>query len=90
MLPTVRCGHCKQLKPTYKKVATHFKDDAGVTIAAMDATANEPPAGFDVQGYPTIFFLRADKKTEPMSYEGARDDKAMIKYVNKNRSTPKP
>ena len=44
-----RCGHCMQLKPTYKKVAAAFKDVATVTVAAMDATANDIPEGFDVQ-----------------------------------------
>jgi len=42
------CGHCKQLKPEFKMTAEHFKEDSGVTIAAMDATANMVPKGFDV------------------------------------------
>ena len=49
------CGHCKALKPEYKKLADTFKDDDSVTIAAMDATANSIPKEFDVKGYPTIY-----------------------------------
>ena len=84
------CGHCKQLKPTYSKLASKFADDAGVTIAAMDATAHEVPAGFNVEGYPTLFFLAADKKGTPVAYEGGRDEASMSKFINKHRSTPKP
>lgn len=43
------CGHCRSLKPEYQRVAEHFAGDAGVTIAAFDATAGSIPAGFDVQ-----------------------------------------
>lgn len=43
------CGHCRALKPEYKKVAEHFVNDDSVTIAAFDATAGTVPPQFDVQ-----------------------------------------
>eukprot|EP01035_Chromulina_nebulosa_P022820 gene22820-29553_t len=61
------CGHCKQLKPEYEIVAKEFQEDAGVTIAAMDATASTVPKGFDVSGYPTIYFVPANTK-KPIAY----------------------
>lgn len=76
------CGHCQQLKPTYKKVAAHFESVDSVTVAAMDATANSIPDGFDVQGYPTIYFSPANG--EPMSYEGARDEASMVEFITTN------
>lgn len=43
------CGHCKHLKPEYKKVAAHFKEDESVAIAAFDATASTIPTQFKVE-----------------------------------------
>ena len=42
------CGHCKQLKPEFESVAKQFQGDSGVTLAALDATANDVPKGYDV------------------------------------------
>ena len=64
------CGHCMQLKPTYKKVAAAFADSPSVTVAAMDATAHDVPAGFDVQGYPTIFFVKVRVGGGATQWEG--------------------
>lgn len=80
------CGHCKHLSPEYKKLATHFKSDKGVTVAAMDATAGTVPSKYDVQGYPTIVFIPADTK-KPVSYDDERDATAMIKYIESHRTT---
>ena len=44
-----RCGHCKALKPEFEKAARALAADPGVVLAAMDATAHDIPAGFDVQ-----------------------------------------
>lgn len=80
------CGHCKSLKPQYKKVASHFKGDDSVVIAAMDATANTVPSQFDVQGYPTILFIKAGSSSANYeSYEGGRDSSSMIAYINENK-----
>lgn len=55
------CGHCRALKPEYKKVAEHFVNDDSVTIAAFDATAGTVPPQFDVQVCCTSVDIR--KKT---------------------------
>jgi thioredoxin-like negative regulator of GroEL len=44
------CGHCKALKTVYKRVAEKLKAVSSVTIAAMDATENTVPDGFNVEG----------------------------------------
>ena len=36
----------------------------------MDATANDMPHPFKVDGYPTIFFSTADNKKDPIKFEG--------------------
>lgn len=81
------CGHCKSLKPEFNKVGQHFKDDAGVTIGAFDATASDPPQGYEVQGYPTIMYVKANDKKNPIPYEGERDSDAMIEWIKEKRST---
>jgi len=83
------CGHCKSLKPVYKDLAAEFAGDENVVIAAMDATAHEPPkdAGIDVAGYPTLIFKKADGTTA--SYDGGRDVESMVTYI-KEHATQTP
>jgi protein disulfide isomerase len=81
------CGHCKQLKPRYASLAKTLSKVDSVRIAAMDATANKVPAGFDVQGYPTLFFVKGNDKKNPVPYEGQREEKDMIKFIQQHAST---
>ena len=78
------CGHCKSLKPEYKRLADMFKDDSSVTIAAMDATANTVPKEFDVKGYPTLYFL-SSKGKKPVPYNGDREADEMAKFIKDNK-----
>jgi len=82
------CGHCMQLKPIYKKLAAAFKGTPTVAVAAMDATAHDPPAAFEVQGYPTIIFVKGDDKANPVPYEGGRDLESMVDFIKANAATP--
>uniref|UniRef100_A0A6Q2Y5Y7 Protein disulfide-isomerase n=1 Tax=Esox lucius TaxID=8010 RepID=A0A6Q2Y5Y7_ESOLU len=80
------CGHCKSLEPKYKELAEQLYSDPNIVIAKMDATANDVPQGFDVQGFPTIYFSRAGKKDQPLRYEGAREVKDFIKFLKREAS----
>ena len=82
------CGHCKALKPEYSALARDFAGDSGVKIAAMDSTAHTPPSKYQVSGYPTLYWLPADKK-EPISYDGEREFSAMKEWIEKHRTTTK-
>ena len=57
-------------------------------ITAFDATAGTVPSGYDVQGYPTLYFLPADTK-KPVPYEGGRDTDSIVSYINAKRTTSK-
>merc|ERR1712223_195959 len=56
------CGHCKSLAPKYDELGEAMKEE-NVVIAKMDATANDVPDGFDVSGFPTLYWLPSDSKT---------------------------
>eukprot|EP01023_Acetabularia_acetabulum_P033025 TRINITY_DN3088_c0_g1_i5.p2 TRINITY_DN3088_c0_g1~~TRINITY_DN3088_c0_g1_i5.p2 ORF type:complete len:493 (-),score=120.10 TRINITY_DN3088_c0_g1_i5:304-1782(-) len=77
------CGHCKQLAPIYEKVGENFKENKSVTIAKMDATANDiPDSRFNVKGFPTLYFVTGSN--EVIQYSGDRSEADIIKFVEKN------
>jgi len=80
------CGHCKSLKPVLADLAEDLSSVTSVTIGAMDATANDPPSNFNVEGYPTLYFVPANAKDSPISYDGSRDKASMKKFIKSHAS----
>ncbi|KAL7747687.1 hypothetical protein RI367_006976 [Sorochytrium milnesiophthora] len=85
------CGHCKQLAPTWEKVASVFAADDHIVIAKLDATA-EAALGekYGVQAYPTIKFFPAVNKGEtkkPVDYGEGRSEKDFIQFINEKTGT---
>lgn len=76
------CGYCKQLAPVWEELGTKLKDEPGVDIVKLDATANDFPSHFNVHGFPTLYWYPKDSKT-PVKYEGGRDLKDLLAYVAK-------
>lgn len=54
-------------------------------IAAFDATASNVPSGFDVQGYPTLYFVPKGSK-KPISYDGDRSASAITAFIQKHKT----
>lgn len=75
------CGHCKQLTPKYEELAKKLENEDEIVIAKMDATANDVPPSFDVKGFPTIYWVPKDKKSNPERYEGGREVKDFLKFI---------
>ncbi|KAL0357279.1 UNVERIFIED_CONTAM: protein disulfide-isomerase like 2-1 [Sesamum calycinum] len=74
------CGHCKNLAPTYEKVATAFKLDEDVVIANVDADK------YGVSGFPTLkFFPKNNKAGE--DYDGGRDLDDFVTFINEKCGT---
>ncbi|CAD5206829.1 unnamed protein product [Bursaphelenchus okinawaensis] len=73
------CGHCKSLAPKYEELAAKLSDE-DVIIAKMDATANDVPPGYDVKGFPTLFWLPKDTKV-PIPYNNGREVKDFVKFI---------
>lgn len=56
--------------------------DEDVAIVKMDATANDVPSGFDVRGFPTLYWIPKDSKDKPVRYEGGRELEDFVKYIS--------
>ncbi|TVU29713.1 hypothetical protein EJB05_21293 [Eragrostis curvula] len=79
------CGHCQKLAPILDEVAVSLQNDEDVIIAKMDATTNDVPPDFTVEGYPTLYFYSSGGNL--LSYEGGRTAEAIIEFIKKNKGS---
>lgn len=83
------CGHCKALAPTYEELGAAYADDDGLTIAKMDATANDvPEPRMSVKGFPTIFWV-SGATGEITPYDGGRTLEAFQEFIDRSRTVGK-
>lgn len=79
------CGHCKNLKPAYEKVAKNLEGLAKVAAVNCDDEANKPLCGsMGIQGFPTLKIVRPKKgggKPVVQDYQGPRTASAMVDAV---------
>ncbi|XP_068423212.1 protein disulfide isomerase family A, member 8 [Clinocottus analis] len=80
------CSHCKKLEPVYRELAETLSSDPNIVIAKMNAADNDVPLGYDVQGFPTIYFAPVGKKDEPIRYEGGRELRDFLKFLKTEAS----
>lgn len=80
------CGHCKKLSPIYDELGEKLKNE-DVSIVKMDATSNDVSGPFEVRGYPTLYWLPKNAKSNPVRYEGGRELDDFIKYIAKHATT---
>eukprot|EP00095_Tigriopus_kingsejongensis_P001310 snap_masked-scaffold1226_size54525-processed-gene-0.1 protein:Tk01310 transcript:snap_masked-scaffold1226_size54525-processed-gene-0.1-mRNA-1 annotation:"disulfide-isomerase a3 precursor" len=78
------CGHCKKLTPIFDELGANMADEE-VEIVKMDATANDVPPGYDVRGFPTLFWLPKGTKT-PVQYQGGRELPDFVSFIAENAS----
>ena len=74
------CQHCQMLMPVLTKLANTLEAE-DVDIVKYDATANDPPKYFKVEGFPTIYFLNKNDKTRPIRFNAARTHATFIKFI---------
>lgn len=75
------CGHCKNMVPEYKKVATALRGIANV--GSVDATAHEAVGQpYGVSGFPTIMAFSANKE-KPEKFKGEHTAKALASFALK-------
>ena len=83
-----RCGHCKDLAPTYESVASIFAPESDCIVAKLDATAEpEPAKRYGITGYPTIKFFPKGENKEPIEYNYGRNEEGFVKFLNEKCGT---
>ncbi|KAF5098243.1 hypothetical protein D0Z03_001250 [Geotrichum reessii] len=79
------CGHCKNLKPEYQKVAAVFKNDNDkIIVAEVDNTGDNTEGlkdRFNIAGFPTILVFKAGEKGHE-NYNGGRKVDDFVAYLN--------
>lgn len=79
------CGHCKQLTPTYEKLAAAYKNEKEVVVARLDAdnaAHKELASKYGVSGFPTIKFFPKGADKKPEDYNSGRDLDSFVKFLN--------
>ena len=59
-----------------------YPSSSKVTIAKVDATANDVPD--EIQGFPTIKLFPAGGKEEPITYSGSRTMEDLAEFIKEN------
>jgi protein disulfide isomerase len=76
------CGHCKALEPKYEEAAKILKKKfANVTLAKLDATANDIPYPFEAKAYPTLYWVPSGNASKAEVYQGGREADDLVKFV---------
>ncbi|KAJ1347773.1 hypothetical protein KIN20_002926 [Parelaphostrongylus tenuis] len=57
------------------------KKQPNLVLAKFDATANDVPSPYKVEGFPTIYFAPSGHKSEPFKYELPRTKVAITSYL---------
>ncbi|GAA6011053.1 hypothetical protein JCM10207_005479 [Rhodosporidiobolus poonsookiae] len=87
------CGHCKNLEPTWTKIAQAFEGDDRCKVAHYNADegANKPLAQkYGVTGYPTLKFIAPPSKGgQAEDYRGPRSEEAFLDFLNEKCGTHK-
>ncbi|XP_077600193.1 protein disulfide-isomerase A3-like [Stigmatopora nigra] len=79
------CSHCKKMEPVYADLAEKLSADANMVVAKMNAVDNDVPQVYNVQGYPTIYLAPAGKKDEPVLYQGGREVRDYLGFLQRWR-----
>lgn len=85
------CGHCKALKPKYKKAAEELGDL--IDLYMVDCT-DEKNGGqslcsrYEVKGYPTVKMINPSSGERSLDYQGPRETEPIKSWVLKNMHKP--
>lgn len=72
-------------EPKYKQLAAKLKtEQPNLIVAKFDATANDVPPNYTVEGFPTIYFAPSGKKDAPVKYTGDRNIDDLTKFLKKH------
>src|ERR1700733_4429362 len=81
-----QCSLIPSLAPKYEELAQLYAANPSyaekVTIAKVDATANDVPE--EIQGFPTIKLYPAGSKDSPVDYSGSRTIEDLAQFIKVN------
>lgn len=77
------CSHCREVKPVFDELGAKMIDE-DVEIVKFDGVNNEVPVVFQLQGYPSFFWLPKDSKNNPILYVGRKTLNDFIEYIAKH------
>uniref|UniRef100_A0A0K2TFG6 Protein disulfide-isomerase n=1 Tax=Lepeophtheirus salmonis TaxID=72036 RepID=A0A0K2TFG6_LEPSM len=82
------CGHCKDLDPVFKKVAKKIStNNENVIFGKMNGESNDIPYMFPkLKGFPSLFFISAYDKFDPILYQGDKNYKSIRDWINRHSS----
>jgi len=82
------CGHCKEFDPVYKKLAKKMSlSNENIVFGKFDGVSNDVPYMYPpLKGYPSIFFISAYEKFDPILYQGDRTYKDIKEWINRHSS----
>jgi protein disulfide-isomerase-like protein len=84
------CGHCKTLEPVYKKIAKKLSKVEGIVLAKIDATANDFPTYYEVEGYPTLYLAKKQTKLAPIKSDAGLSQKEITGFLRQHSSAAIP
>lgn len=70
------------MAPKYEELAAMYPSSSKVTVAKVDATANDVPD--EIQGFPTIKLFPAGSKEDPITYSGSRTMEDLAEFIKEN------
>lgn len=80
------CGYCQKFSPIYDELGEKFHSSENIVIAKIDAIENDIDdimEGVVVESFPTLYYVSGPKNEKTaVLYEGSRDLKDLIEYVN--------
>lgn len=68
------------MAPIFEELGEKLADEE-VAIVKFDAVSNDVPKGFEVRGYPTLFWLPRDAKNKPEPYNSERKLDDFVQFI---------
>jgi protein disulfide-isomerase A1 len=65
--------------------ATDLYSTSSIPLSLQDATTNDVPSDFKVEGYPAIYLYSSGGNL--LSFEGARTAEAIVDFIKKNKGS---
>ncbi|KAM3723406.1 putative protein disulfide-isomerase [Dirofilaria immitis] len=73
-------------KKKYKELAIKLKSESNLLLVKIDATTNDILTNYSVSGFPTIYYVAFDRKSDPIKYKGNHNLNDLTNFMKKHAS----